>query len=92
MNKKHFKCPDERCNSTHFYTTANKPEVFYCLGCEQVFRYDEKTDNYHDVADDYNKALEWSASWIENSARANGNSAVMEFAGIVALSIRAARI
>ena len=40
----------------------------------------------------HSDALQWAAAWIENSAKANGNPAVQEFAANMAMSIRAATI
>lgn len=35
-----------------------------------------------------NRALSWAAKWIENSAKLNGNPAVVEFAANMAMTIR----
>lgn len=40
----------------------------------------------------HSDALQWAADWIENSAKSNGNPAVLEFAANMAMSIRAARV
>ncbi len=40
----------------------------------------------------HSDALQWAAAWIENSAKANGNPSVQEFAANMAMSIRAATI
>lgn len=37
----------------------------------------------------YNNALSWAADWIINSAESNGNSAVIEFAQNMAMSLNA---
>jgi NTP pyrophosphatase (non-canonical NTP hydrolase) len=39
----------------------------------------------------YNNGLHWAAKWIEDSGAMNGNSAVIEFAKNMAMSIRAHR-
>lgn len=36
----------------------------------------------------FNNALHWAANWIESSAQANGNSAVIEFAENMAMTFR----
>lgn len=40
----------------------------------------------------HSDALQWAAGWIENSAKANGNPAIQDFAANMAMSIRAATI
>lgn len=37
----------------------------------------------------HNDALEWAAKWIENSAKANGHPAAVEFAKNMAMTFRA---
>lgn len=40
----------------------------------------------------HNDALEWAAKWIENSAKANGNEAVISFAANMAMTLRAVKM
>lgn len=40
----------------------------------------------------HSDALQWAATWIENSAKANGNPAVQEFAANMAMTFNAARL
>lgn len=42
------------------------------------------------IAMGHNDALEWAANWVVNSAQANGNPAVIEFAANMAMTFRAA--
>lgn len=39
----------------------------------------------------HSDALQWAADWILNSAKANGNSGVQEFAANMAMTFNAAR-
>jgi transcription initiation factor IIE alpha subunit len=92
MKQKHFRCPNEHCNSPAFYQYGGTEAMFFCSECETIFRYNDADDSYTVITDLYKDALEWSAKWIETSAASNPSADVKEFAANMAMTIRAVRV
>ena len=59
----------------------------------KTFLNDPSVKTYADgYSTGHSDALEWAANWIENSAKANGHPAAVEFAKNMAMTFRAAKM